>query len=193
MRRMMMAAAMPPRVSDLARQTRPAPVMHESPIEQQVFGTKKYYTMQLNMPNLTSAGGSWIIRFAELNVAADSANDPPGDDREVLRKGGGSAASHAAAKKLELTAPVVTLKVDPKYPQDAIRDRIEGTVVLYAVIRKDGSVDKVRVLHGVDSRLDANACAALERWRFRPGTRNGAAVDLEAVVQIPFQARHYSF
>jgi hypothetical protein len=44
------------------------------------------------------------------------------------------------------------------------------------------------VLRSLDSRLDENARLALSRWRFRPGTKNGAAVDLEAVVQIPFVA-----
>src|SRR5215510_6321879 len=36
-------------------------------IETEVFGDRKYYSMALNMPNLTSAGTSWIIRFAEMN------------------------------------------------------------------------------------------------------------------------------
>jgi TonB family protein len=127
----------------------------------EVFGAKKYYTMSLNMPNLTSSSGTWIMRFAELG--------------EVRTAG-------------ELTAPVAVTAVHPAYPTELIRDRVEGTVVLYAVIHSDGSVGDVRVLHGVDDRLDANARAALEQWRFRPGTKNGSAVDIEAVVQIPFVA-----
>jgi TonB family protein len=61
------------------------------------------------------------------------------------------------------------------------------------VIHSDGSVGDVRVLRGVDERLDENARVALMRWRFRPATKNGSAVDLEAVVQIPFQARKLPF
>ncbi len=117
--------------------------------------------MTLNMPNLTSAGGSWIVRFAEL--------------RET--RGG------------ELTAPVALTKVDPAYPPDLVRDRIEGTVTVYAVIHSDGSVGELRVLRSVDERLDTNAMTALSHWRFRPGTKNGAPVELEAVVQIPFVLR----
>lgn len=126
-----------------------------------VFGSKKFYTMRLNMPNLTSSSGTWIMRFAELGQARTAG---------------------------ELTAPVAVTAVHPAYPTDLIRDRVEGTVVLYAVIHSDGSVGQVRVLHGVDGRLDANARAALEKWRFRPGTKNGNAVEIEAVVQIPFVA-----
>ena len=150
-------------VADLARSTRPPA---DAPKPDAVFGTKKYYSMTLNMPSLTSAGGSCIIRFAELN------------DQHL----GG-----------DLTAPIAMLKVDPAYPAEAIRERVEGTVTLYAVIHKDGTVGEVRVLHGVDDRLDRNAQVALGRWQFRPATRNGSAVELEAVVQIPFVAKRTGF
>jgi len=121
--------------------------------------------MTLNMPNLNSAGGSWVIRFAELNQ-----NGNPGNENQG-----------------ELTAPVATQKVDPAYPLELMRRNVQGTVTLYAVIRNDGSVTDVRVLRGVDDQLDQYARAALAHWRFRPATKNGAAVDLEAVVLIPFK------
>jgi TonB family protein len=163
----LMASLARSRVSDLARATRPGDsVTAPSKIEEQVFAGKKYYSMSLNMPNLASAGGSWIIRFAEL---------------------------HDAGPQGELSPPVATLKVDPAYPAEALRERVEGTVTLFAVIRKDGTVGEVKVLQGVDQRLDENAKLALSRWRFRPATKNGAAVDLEAVVKIPFLARKLPF
>ncbi|HEU5453412.1 MAG TPA: TonB family protein [Terriglobales bacterium] len=169
-RSLLAAAAMPMKVGDIARQIRPAgsapAVSDPDPINREVFGARQYYTMQLNMPNLTSAAGSWIIRFAELNVMKSEG---------------------------DLIAPQVTVKVDPKYPPEAVRNRLQGTVILYAVIRKDGSVGQVRVLHGIDTQLDANACTALQHWHFRPAMKNGSAVDLEAVVQIPFQARKTTF
>ena len=135
-------------------------------LEDAVFNGKRYYSLTLNMPNLTSVGGSWVIRFAELK-------DRP--------------------EKGDLTAPVAVEKVDPKYPPDLVRDRVEGTVTLYAVIRSDGTVGSIRVLRGVDARLDENARVALSQWRFRPATKNGSAVDLEAVIHIPFKLRKLPF
>ena len=132
-------------------------------IESEVFGDRKYYSMALNMPNLTSSGTSWIIRFAEMNP------NPGAVDTGV-------------------SAPVALSKVDPAYPPALMHDRIEGTVILYAVIHSDGSVGDVRVLQGVDDVLDENARDALRKWHFRPGTKNGAPVDLEAVIKIPFRA-----
>ena len=136
-------------------------------INTQVFGARRHYSMRLSMPNLSSSVGSWTVHFAELNATGPAAED--------------------------LSAPEAITKVDPAYPQDLIQDRIEGVVVLYAIIRSDGSVEGVRVLEGFDSRLDENARKALEQWRFRPGTKNGQPVDIEAVVRVPFRVRRNPF
>ncbi|HEV2114379.1 MAG TPA: TonB family protein [Terriglobales bacterium] len=137
-----------------------------SAIERQVFGNKKFYSVTLNMPNLNSRSGSWVIRFAELN-----------EDRS----------------QGELTAPVVTEKVDPAYPGILMREHVTGIVTLYAVIGTDGSVGDVRILRGVDDRLDAAARDALRHCHFRPATKNGTAVPLEAVIRIPFEVNRIPY
>jgi TonB family protein len=153
-----LAANIPP--SRVTTASRPSASSTPTDVDKQVFGDRKFYSMILNMPNLNSAGGSWVIRFAE---------------KQDSDTGG------------ELVAPVAIQKADPAYPIELMRRNVQGTVTLYAVIRSDGSVDGVRVLRGVDDRLDEYARAALLRWHFRPATRNGNAVDLEAVVMIPFR------
>ena len=166
-KRVMVAAARP--AADVPRRTlgaNPPPTPAPGSVEQEVFGPRKYYSMILSMPNLTSAGGSWIVRFAALK---------PGSDQS------------------ELTPPVAVHKVDPAYPSSLMRARVEGTVTLYAIIRADGTVDAVKVLRGVDGTLDENARLALSHWQFLPARRHGLAVDLEAVVQIPFAARKLPF
>jgi TonB family protein len=138
---------------------------HDS-VDTRIFGTRRHYSMRLSMPNLTSSTGSWSIRFAELN------------------------ATHGGA---DLSAPEAISKVDPAYPQDLMHDRVEGTVILYAVIHSDGSVGDVKVLEGFDDRLNENARKALEQWRFRPGTKDGMPVDIEAVVRVPFKVPRRAF
>jgi TonB family protein len=86
-----------------------------------------------------------------------------------------------------LSGPVPLKKVDPKYPQTLMSERVEGEVVLYAVIRRDGSVDGIQLVHGVDEQLDANAMTALGQWKFRPAVKQGSPVELEAIVHIPFR------
>jgi TonB family protein len=50
-------------------------------------------------------------------------------------------------------------------------------------------VDSIQLVRGIDEQLDANAMAALSQWKFRPATRQGAPVELEAIVHIPFHYR----
>ena len=86
-----------------------------------------------------------------------------------------------------MVAPVAVREVDPGYPLELMKENVQGSVMLSAVIRSDGSVGEVYILRGVDDRLDAYASAALSRWRFRPATRNGDPVALQTVVMIPFR------
>jgi TonB family protein len=131
-----------------------------SPAEQEIFGKRKFYSLTLNMPNLNSAGGSWIIRFAAVKQNANAA---------------------------ELSAPAAIRKVDPAYPIELMRQNVAGTVTLYAIIHADGKIGSVRVLRGIDDRLDQYASEALTQWQFQPATRNGDPVDVEAVFRIPFR------
>ncbi len=141
-----------------------------SEAERAVFGGRKIYSLSLNMPNLNSAGGSWIIRFAALD------QDPIPSH---------AASSDAAAP--DLSSPVAMRKVDPAYPLELMRHHVGGTVILYAVIHADGTVGNVRVLRSVDERLDQFASEAIAKWQFQPATKNGAPVDVEATFWIPFR------
>ena len=78
-------------------------------------------------------------------------------------------------------------KVDPKYIAAAADERVEGTVRLFAVIRRDGHVDSVAVLRHLDDRLDLSAREALSKWTFEPALRDGTPVDVDAVFEIPFR------
>jgi TonB family protein len=132
-----------------------------------VFAYKRVYTLNVNMPNLNSATGSWILNFSELRTGAEN--------------------SHHGQQSAELSGPVPLQKVDPKYPPTLISERVTGEVILYAVIRRDGSVDSIQLVRGIDEQLDANAIRALRQWKFRPGAKQGIPIELEAIVHIPFR------
>jgi hypothetical protein len=68
----LIAGARPPRVS--ARSLQPESESKLSDVERAVFGNRRFYSLSLNMPNLNSAGGSWIIRFAALKTESSSAD-----------------------------------------------------------------------------------------------------------------------
>ena len=87
-----------------------------------------------------------------------------------------------------LTAPSATVKVDPKYPPEVIREKVEGHVILYAVLRKDGIIDPatVRIIQKLDPRLDVSARDALIGWKFKPSLKSGQPVEIQAEITIPF-------
>ena len=134
---------------------------------EQVFAAKRVYTLAVNMANLNSASGSWILRFAEL----------------------GSGQELTPSASADLSMPVPMRKVDPKYPPDLIEQNVQGEVVLYGIIRADGSVDSLQVARSLDPQLDANAKSAFAQWRFQPAAKAGTPVDLEVIAHIPFKIR----
>jgi len=144
---------------------------------QEVLGSKRVYTLHVNMPNLTSASGSWVLNFAELDESELGGTTRPGPPEQAS----------------DLAGPVPLRKVDPKYPPELRTSHVDGEVVLYAIIRKDGSVDSIQLVHSVDPHLDANAMEALAQWKFRPAEKHGEPIDLEAVVHIPFRSRGPAF
>jgi TonB family protein len=164
----LIASARPPRISGNPGRLQAESETKLSETERQVFGTRKFYSLMLNMPNLNSAGGSWVIRFAELKESAGTNSG-------------------------ELSAPAATRKVDPAYPLELMRQNVAGTVILYAVIHADGRIGDVRVLRSVDDRIDEFARQALSQWQFQPATRNGMPVDVEATFHIPFHPLRSSY
>ncbi len=162
----LLASARPPRVS----RTPSEATANISEAERAVFAGRKVYSLSLNMPNLNSGGGSWVIHFAALKADSNTVNETPGQNSDP-----------------GLSSPVATRKVDPAYPLELMRQNVGGTVILYAVIRADGTVGDVRVLRSVDDRLDQFASEAIAKCQFQPSTKNGTPVDVEATFWIPFR------
>lgn len=95
----------------------------------------------------------------------------------VFRVGGG------------VTPPTVIERIEPQYSEEARKARYQGTVVLEAIVRKDGTCDILRVVRSLGFGLDENAIRALKQWRFRPGMRNGVPVDVALNIEVNFNLR----
>jgi TonB family protein len=140
-----------------------APRVAEAPDPR--FAGRVVYAIAIQMPNVTSFSGSWLVWFAE---------------REPDPKGTPGAAPQ------QMRPPVVVRKVDPKYIAAAAAERVEGTVRLFGVIGKDGHVGRIALLRQLDERLDRSAQEALAKWEFVAALRDGVPVDVDAIFEIPF-------
>ncbi len=85
-----------------------------------------------------------------------------------------------------MQAPRKTVNVDPVYPRVAQAVRIEGVVILEAVIDVQGRVESVRVLRSIPL-LDQAAVDAVKQWTFTPTLLNGVPVPIAMTVTVNFE------
>lgn len=96
----------------------------------------------------------------------------------VYRPGGG------------VTSPTLLMEVKPTYSADALRAKIQGSVLLAAIVQRDGTPRDIRVIRSLDpGGLDQQAVLAVEQWRFAPGRLNGTPVDVLVTIILDFQIR----
>src|SRR5260221_13763087 len=86
-----------------------------------------------------------------------------------------------------VTPPSLLSKIDPEYSQEARFAKYSGTVALYLEVRPDGIAQNIRIVKGLGLGLDENAIAAIEKWRFRPGTKDGVPVTVPAHIDGNFK------
>jgi protein TonB len=87
----------------------------------------------------------------------------------------------------DVKPPITISRVDPEYTEVARKARIEGIVVLEAVIDRDGNVTNARILKGLPMGLAENALNAVLRWKFKPGTLNGQPVPVYYNLTVTFR------
>ena len=116
------------------------------------------------------------IAFGDDSLVRDPAPPPPPRERDPVRVGG------------SITRPERVRYVPPVYPDVARAARIEGTVILEAVIGTDGTVREVRVLRPLPF-LEAAAVEAVQQWLFTPTLLNGEPVPVVMTVTVTFTLR----
>jgi len=77
-------------------------------------------------------------------------------------------------------------KVQPAYPANALRLRLEGAVQLMATISKNGEISAVKVLSG-EPQLARAAADAVKQWKYKPYLLNGAPVEIQTQVTVNFK------
>jgi len=89
-----------------------------------------------------------------------------------------------------IKAPVLSYEVKPNYSKDAMDRKVQGTVELKVIVQADGTVaDHVEVTKSLDPDLDQAAISAAKQWRFRPGTKDDKAVDVQVSLEMTFTLR----
>jgi TonB family protein len=90
----------------------------------------------------------------------------------------------ASAESLQIGESI--LRTGPAYPEEAQRQRVEGTVRLRAIVGKDGAVENVEVMSG-PPLLAAAAVSAVRQWRYKPTLLGDRAIEVAEDVTIVFR------
>jgi hypothetical protein len=123
------------------------------------FQGRDVYTMVIPIENLPRYSGDWIVWFAEREQRTG--------DRPSLR------------------APIPLRKVEPlEAPLAGVRTEVR--VQIAAVIKRDGKIDGISLLHNVSPGLEQAVIQDVASWEFKPATRDGVPVDVDVVMEIPF-------
>jgi protein TonB len=138
-------------------------------------------TQEAPQPSVGITGGvAGGVPGAVFSEAMGSARSVP----EVAK-----APEPVPAKRIRVASRVAEANlihdVTPQYPPEAGRARIEGTVVLMAVIGTDGTVKDMRVESGLPILAQA-AMDAVKQWRYRPYMVNGEPVEVDSRITINF-------
>lgn len=85
------------------------------------------------------------------------------------------------------TPPRITVKAEPEYSEEARQVHLDGTVILKIIIDADGKPRDLQVVRSLGLGLDEKAIAAVSKWLFRPGTKNGQPVAGPAQIEVNFR------
>lgn len=86
-----------------------------------------------------------------------------------------------------LTPPILLVKIEPEYSDEARRAKIQGTVVLSIEVDTHGAVHNISVKRSLGLGLDEKAIEAVRTWRFKAAERNGQAVAVQMNVEVSFR------
>jgi len=123
------------------------------------FQGRNVYTMVVPIENIAPYSGDWILWFAERQSR-------PGETPFVR--------APVPLRKFESVQPLLP------------GTRSELRVQFAAVINKDGKFESLALLRGMNPVLDQLVLEDLAAWEFKPATRDGIAIDVDVVLEIPF-------
>jgi len=117
-------------------------------------------------------GRSEIVRLLHTAALVNSSQQSP--TRAFVAEG-------------ETVPPVIIQWTDTPYTDYGLKQGIEGTVVLMALVRENGSIGAVSVSKSLEESLDQNAVRAVRTWKFDPATRGGKPVVVVVEINVDFE------
>jgi len=87
----------------------------------------------------------------------------------------------------DVRAPEKLFARQPNYTEIARKARVQGIVIVQAIIDKQGNVTNIKVLRGLPMGLEEAAVEAMKKWKFKPATLNGKPVTVYYNLTVNFK------
>lgn len=131
-----------------------------------------YATAQPKVTNVFPYGVWSVMPYTEGKESKDEPKPVPVETRVKLSSG--VIAGH------KISGP------NPTYPASARSNRVQGTVVMEAIIDKSGSIKLLEVVSSPALDLSAASIQAVRDWKYRPYTLQGQPIEVESTIQVNF-------
>jgi TonB family protein len=146
------------------------------PLEIEVVAGDQHQTVQATNPSIKVD-----LQPRNSGQTSSAARSAPA----VEDAGRGTVNASAQVRLSPGTAQVVSRPVQPDYPLLARQMKVQGSVILQALIGKEGSIQELQVLSG-PAILSAAAREAVKQWHFKPYLQSGEPVETEARITVNF-------
>jgi bla regulator protein BlaR1 len=153
-----------------------------------IMTTHVWHKLDFGRKLLLSAAGlaavAGPIAFGLVTATSNRAGSATGS--AVARQSEQPPDAHASVHvpKGEMAA-LILKKVPPEYPEAARKARIQGQVILRAIVSKDGDVENLQVVSG-QPELASAAIEAVKQWKYRPFLQQGKPVEVETEINVNF-------
>jgi periplasmic protein TonB len=119
------------------------------------------------------------VNIPQTDVIFDIPEGPPPAEPEGPIQVGG-----------DVKPPEKILAPQPQYSEVARKARVQGVVIVQAIIDKEGNVTNVKILKGLPFGLDQSAADAIKKWKFKPATLNGKPVAVYYNLTVNFTLQY---
>ncbi len=129
-----------------------------------------------------------VVQPPDPSLSVDTRSGSPPLTPSSAQSADAAAVATNAGQRVRLsadTAQIVERPVEPNYPMLAKQMKVQGSVVLQALIGREGGIQDLRVLSG-PAILSTAAMDAVKQWRFRPYLQSGQAIETEARITVNF-------
>ena len=181
----------PPKKVEMRAEVPKPPVVDPVPVPVEVPPPSLVAPIQTATPVFQSAGALTGLSAAPALGTGSGTGSGPGKGPGIGPGSGGGMGDGPMGPGSGASPPTLLRGLDPKYTTGAMRAKLQGIVILEAVVTESGGVEGVKVVKSLDAvhGLDEEAVRTARQWRFRPAMFKGQAVKYLVEIQMTFNLR----